>query len=105
MAQEEGDVTKIEFGETRDFKFNAAYEAYSRSFDKSPGTDEKKRLNEAITRLFNREISYPRFYDEINRYLDKPDGKEFRRARIKGQRKRAYRRDQQEKLRIKRHKR
>ena len=106
MTTKEEPVSKVTFDQMADFKFMAAYEAYSRAFDKVQGTEERRRMNDIVSQLSNGEISYPRFYSEINRYQeDFGGGREFQRMRIKGQRKRAYRRDQQEKDRIKRHKR
>jgi hypothetical protein len=69
------------------------------------GDEEKNILNENISQLYNNEINYSRFYNKVNEYRGNAvKGRWFHRKRIKGQRKRAYRRDQQEKNRIKRHK-
>lgn len=105
MTTEKEPVSKVVFDDMADFKFTAAYETYSTSFENADGSEERSRLNTIISQLFNKEISYPRFYSEIDRYREDSSGREFRRARIKGQRKRAYRRDQQEKDRIARHRR
>jgi len=102
---EEEPVSKVIFNKMADFKFAVAYETYSKSFENANRPEERQRLNNIISQLFKNEISYPRFYGEIDRYREDSTGREFRRTRIKGQRKRAYRRDQQEKNRIKRHKR
>ncbi len=100
----EGPVPKIEL-DTADFKFSAAYEVYSKAFDDAPGDEERSKLNELLSRLSKNEISYPRFYSEMDQYRKDAGGRGFRRARIQGQRKRAYRRDQVERERSKRHKR
>ena len=106
MTVEEEPVSKVIFDQMADFKFTVAYETYSKSFENADGPEERRRLNNIISQLFNKELSYPRFYSEIDQFRkDSDGGREFRRARIRGQRKRAYRRDQQEKDRIKRHKR
>jgi hypothetical protein len=102
---EEGPVDKLEFSENVDFKFSAAYEAYSKAFDEVSHEETKKKLNELVAKLSSSEMSYPRFYSELNQFREDSGGREFRRARISGQRKRAYRRDQIEKDRNKRHKR
>ena len=102
---EEEKVSKVVFNQTADFKFAAAYETYSQSFDNVDDNEERLRLNNIISQLSNNEISYSQFYREINQYREESQGREFRRAQIKGQRKFAYRRDQQEKDRIKRHRR
>jgi hypothetical protein len=105
VTTEEERVSKAVFDQTADFKFAAAYETYSKSFDNVDDNEVRLRLNNIISQLFNNEISYPQFYREIDRYREESQGREFRRAQIKGQRKFAYRREQQEKDRIKRHRR
>lgn len=103
---EEDPVSKITFEKVADFKFKAAYEAYSSLFDEADDKEERMMLNSTISHLFDEEISYPRFYGEINRFREGAGGgRRFGRVRVKGQRKWAYRRDQQEKNRNKRHKR
>ncbi|MFQ6053897.1 MAG: hypothetical protein ACE5OO_06710 [Candidatus Bathyarchaeia archaeon] len=92
------------FDDVKDFKFTAAYEAYSKLFDEA-STDERRALNDIISQLFEKEISYPSFYREISQFRNDMGGAKYRRTRIEGQRKRAYRREQQKKDRLKRHKR
>jgi hypothetical protein len=97
-------VERIVF-ENADFKFKAAYEVYASKFEESQGSEERQRLNELISMLEAEEISYPRFYNEV-----KDDGgpgdrrHRFYRTSVKGSRKFAYRRAQQKKRRIERHK-
>lgn len=88
-----------------DFKFIAAYDAYSKAWDNQRGIEELRRLNGIISQLFNKEISYPRFYREIDQYTRDSRGREFRRVRIQGERKRDFRRKEQRRSRQKRHKR
>lgn len=98
-------VPKVTFDDITDFKFTAAYEVYSKAFDEASGAEERQKLNDLLSRLSEKEISYPRFYSEINRFRADTGGRGFRRVRIYGQRKRAYRREQAERDRSKRHKR
>ncbi len=105
MTSEEETVSKVTFEDVTDFKFSAAYEAYSRAFDEAPNEEDKQILNDLVSQLAKDEISYSHFYRDINSFRDDTGGRGFRRARIYGQRKRAYRRDQVEKNRNKRHKR
>ncbi len=106
MRTEELDAPKVTFEQIRDFKFKVAYEAYSNLFDKTHEIKERHSLNTLISQLSNKEISYQQFYGEINRYRGGADRtREFSRMRIQGQKKRDYRRDEQKKQRIKRHKR
>jgi len=58
-----------------------------------------------LTKLSADEISYPRFYSRISQFREEGESREFRRVRIQGSRKFAYRRKEQERNRIKRHKR
>ena len=102
---EDEPVSKIVFDKMPDFKFTAAYQAYSKSFDRVPGDQEKRRLNDLIVKLSSNEISYPQFYDEINQYLGISDRERESSPRIQGQRKRDYRHDQQKRESIRRHKR
>ena len=97
-------VVKLTFEKTEDFKFMIAYEAYSKCFDPAPSDDTKKTLNSLITKLFNNEITYPRFYEEIARYREVPDTRGLLRARIEVKSKREYRRDEQKTERIRRFK-
>ena len=89
-----------------DFKFIAAYDGYSRAWNNRQEIEERRRLNGLIFQLFNKEISYPHFYREIDQYTrGSSRGREFRRVRIQGERKRDYRRKEQRRSRQKRHKR
>jgi len=103
VATEES-ITKLTFDST-DFKFLAAYEAYSKVFDDATEESVRQQLNELVTKLSSDEIGYPQFYSRIGQFREESDGREFRRARIQGSRKFAYRRKEQERDRIKRHKR
>lgn len=105
MTEAEEPVSKVAFEEMNDFKFAAAYEAYSKAFDDVEGAEQRRQLNDLVSQLSRDEISYGRFYSEINQFREDEGGRQFRRARIYGQRKRAYRRDQVERDRSKRHKR
>ena len=103
MATEEESITKLTFDST-DFKFLAAYGVYSKVFDDAT-EGVKQELNEMLTKLSADEISYPRFYSRISQFREEGESREFRRVRIQGSRKFAYRRKEQERNRIKRHKR
>jgi hypothetical protein len=101
---EEETVDEVVFQNTN-FKFIAAYEAYSRRFNETDESEERHRLNELITKLDTEEITYPYFYRQIDEN-DKKSGRRYKyhRVKVKGSRKFAYRRAQQERDRIKRHK-
>ncbi|KON31094.1 hypothetical protein AC482_01910 [miscellaneous Crenarchaeota group-15 archaeon DG-45] len=106
MAEEEEPVSKVMLDEIDDFKLKAAYRTYSDLFNEADSTEDRLRLNDLISRLLNEEMSFRSFYSELNQYRERSGrDQRFNRTRIIGQRKRAYRRDQQERERIKRHKR
>ena len=87
VSTEEGKTPKLIFEPKSDFKFSAAYEAYSKSFDGAP-EESRKELNDAVQSLNDGKIGYPQFYEVTNRYIEGAEqGKSYRRARIEGQRK------------------
>lgn len=104
METENETTEKVTF-DNSDFKFLAAYEAYSKVFDDVTEEEVKQKLNELVTQLSSDEIGYPQFYGSLGQFREESNGRQFRRARIEGSRKFAYRRKQQERDRIKRHKR
>ncbi len=94
MSTEAGPVPKLVFEKVTDFKFMAAYEAYSKGFDGAP-EENRKDLNNAVQSLHDGTISYPQFYEQINKYIQGSDeGKSYRRAKIEGQRKQEYNRSE-----------
>lgn len=98
MTSEE--TEKLSFDGT-DFKFNVAYQAYEKAFDEAePG--DRETLNEAITKLYSKEITYPQFYDAISD--DEERRYRFHRSQINTSRKFAYRAAERKANRIRRHK-
>ena len=91
---------KLSFDST-DFKFNVAYQSYEKAFAEATPED-REMLNEAITKLFRNEMTYPEFYDA----LSDEEGRRYRyhRSKISTTRKFAYRRAQRKAKNIKRHK-
>ena len=82
---EEETVSKITFDQLADFKFIAAYEVYSKLFDNTDGTEDRRKLNNNISQLFNTELSYHHFYNEINHNGEAPrQDRKFHGMRIKG---------------------
>jgi len=92
-------IEKLVF-DAKDFKFTAAYQEYQKSFDQTESLEEKNKLNELITQLDEQEISYPDFYEAIR---DTENWYQFHRTNIETTRKFAYRKKQQKKARIDRH--
>lgn len=95
---------KLLIDKPSDFQFHAAYVAYSDTYDRATMPETKKQLNESLLALQNNQIDYSTFYRNINQYRD-GDGSSRRlfRTSIKTQRKREWRRKEQKRERIKRH--
>ena len=92
--------------ENTDFKFIAAYGAYSERYDQSENDEESQRLNDLITKLDINEITYPGFYEEVSKSDQAEERRyKFHRTRIEGSRKFAARKAEQKSDRVKRHKR
>ena len=90
MSEEQA-PEKIVYSDKVDFKFIAAYEAYSKAFDGAADAAAKGSLNEAISKLHDDKMEYSLFYSTINQYIQGADkGSSFRRAKIEGQRKQEY---------------
>ena len=102
MSEEQA-PEKVVYSDKTDFKFTAAYEAYSKAFD-AADIAGKTALNEAITKLHEEKMDYNYFYSTINQYIQGADkGGSFRRARIEGQRKQEYNKDERKRGRNERY--
>ncbi len=99
-------VSKLLIDRPSDFKFHAAYEAYSQAWEKASSKDVKEKLNEYISSLAKGEIDYDHFYREINKHRMKTEIKYrgFPRTRIKTQRKKEWRRKEAKSLKDSRYK-
>ena len=94
--------------ENTDFKFIAAYGAYSEKYEQSDNDEERQRLNDLIVNLDANDITYPNFYEEVSKSgkQEEDDRRyQFHRTRISGSRKFAARKAEQKSDRVKRHKR
>jgi hypothetical protein len=102
-VSEEQAPEKIVYSDKPDFKFTAAYEAYSKAFDATNAT-VKGSLNEAVTKLHDGKMDYNFFYSTINQHIQGSDkGGSFKRARIEGQRKQEYNKDERKRGRNERY--
>jgi hypothetical protein len=61
-------VAKLIIDRTSDFKFHAAYLAYSRLWDETVSQETRTKLNEIISSLSNQEIEYSAFYEKMAQY-------------------------------------
>jgi histone deacetylase complex regulatory component SIN3 len=98
-------VEKQMIDKPSDFRFHAAYVTYSDIFDKTQSSNDKQKLNEAITILAEDKIDYETFYRQISQYRGHagPDQFSGGRAFIETQRKRDWRRREERDSRNKRH--
>ena len=99
------EVTKLLIDNPSDFKFHAAYLAYSETWDKINSADIRTELNNIMKALSKEEMGYSSFYktlDEYRRHGSKHY--EFSRQRIETQRKRDWRKKRNRQERNSRHK-
>lgn len=100
----EEEVTKLLVDRPSDFRFHAAYLAYSETWDKIISQETKTELNEIMSSLSKEEISYSSFYTRLDEY--RRQGSKhyaFPRQRIESQRKRDWRKRQTKDMRNSRH--
>ncbi len=105
LEPNEEEATKLMIDRPADFKFHAAYMAYSKTWDNTTSKEEKNELNEITSALSNGTIGYPDFYKRLDQ-IRRPGSKHYAysRERIETQRKRAWRKRQTKDMRNARHK-
>ena len=109
MAEESGNdkssPEKLLIDNPSDFRFHAAYVAYSDIYDKITSSEIRRQLNQNIMALQQNKIDYSTFYKNINQYRT---GEVFQQRYgvtfVKTQRKREWRSEMQKRERNKRHK-
>ena len=97
-------VDKLTIDKPSDFKFHAAYLAYSKTWEKIDSPTTKKELNSILVDLSKDKMEYDEFYkmlDEFRRQGSKHY--EFSRQKIETQRKRDWRQKQNRSQRNQRH--
>ena len=98
------EVNKLLIDNPSDFKFHAAYLAYSETWDKINSTTTKNELNSILTSLSKDEMEYSNFYRMLDDYRREGSRHfEFSRERIETQRKRDWRQKQNKSQRNERH--
>jgi hypothetical protein len=98
-------VTKLLIDKPSDFKFHAAYIAYSETWDKIAESKIRTELNNILETLSKDEMDYSDFYRELDDYRRHGSKHfEFSRERIDTQRKRDWRQKQTRSQRNQRHK-
>jgi len=99
------EATKLLIDKPSDFKFHAAYMAYSETWDKISSPDTRNELNDILKSLSKEEMSYSSFYRTLDEYRRRGSRHyEFSRERIETQRKRDWRQKQTRSQRNQRHK-
>ena len=103
-TQSNEEVTKLAIDRPSDFRFHAAYLAYSETWDKTASEEAKMELNEIASSLSEGEISYSNFYERLDQFR-RPGSKHYpySRKRIETQRKRDWRKKQTKRMRNARH--
>jgi hypothetical protein len=97
----EEEVAKIMVDRPSDFRFHAAYLAYSEMWDKTASQGVKTELNEIMLSLSNNEISYSSFYKRLGQYGRRHS--KYYRKRIETQKKREWRKKRARDARNARH--
>jgi len=100
------EVTKLMIDRPLDFRFHAAYLAYSETWDKTASQEVKTKLNEIMLSLSKEEVSYSSFYKELDQFR-RQGAKHYAypRKRIETQRKRDWRKRRARDARNARHRR
>lgn len=99
------EATKLSIDKPSDFKFHAAYLAYSKTWDKIGSSRTRNELNDILESLVKDEMSYSDFYRTLDDYRRQGSRHyEFSRDRIETQRKRDWRQKQTRSQRNQRHK-
>ncbi|MDH5389608.1 MAG: hypothetical protein OEX10_00445 [Candidatus Bathyarchaeota archaeon] len=102
--EDEEEVTKLMIDRPSDFRFHAAYLAYSETWDKTTSQETKTELNEIMSLLSKEEISYSSFYRRLDEYRRQGSTHyAYPRKRIETQRKRDWRKRQTKDMRNSRH--
>ena len=99
------EITKLLIDKPSDFKFHAAYLAYSETFDKIGSHDIRAELNNILVALSKDKMDYSDFYRQLDDYRRHGSKHyEFSREKIETQRKRDWRQKQTRSQRNQRHK-
>lgn len=96
---------KLLIDDPLDFRFHAAYLAYSGVYDRITNPKARRQLNQNITALQQNKIDYSAFYRSINQYRGEDSFQpRYGLAFVKTQRKREWRSEVQKRERNRRHK-
>ena len=96
-------VTKISIENSSDFRFQAAYLAYSKAWTENTDEEQRLELNKIMQTLAANREDYSTFYDRINQFVRSVPSDYSGRGSFKAQNKRAWRRSEAKENRISRH--
>jgi hypothetical protein len=100
------EATKLMIDSPSDFRFHAAYLAYSETWDKTASQEVKTKLNEIMSSLSKEETSFSSFYKGLDQFRRRgAKHYAYPRKRIETQRKRDWRKRQNKDMRNARHRR
>lgn len=98
------EVQKLLIDNPSDFKFHAAYMAYSKTWDKLVSPQTRAELNDILKSLSREETNYSSFYRTLDEYRRQGSKHyDYPRERIETQRKRDWRQKQTRSQRNSRH--
>ncbi|MFH0896892.1 MAG: hypothetical protein V1850_02440 [Candidatus Bathyarchaeota archaeon] len=103
QEKEREPTAKLLVDNITDFRFHAAYLAYSEAWDGNHSDDVRIKLNGLISSLSSTDPNYEEFYFNLSQFR-KQRPESYSRTRIQGQRKGDYRRSEQKKERNSRYK-
>jgi hypothetical protein len=100
-------VEKLSVDNPSDFRFHAAYLAYSETWEKTSSSEVKTQLNVIITSLSKNEIDTETFYRQIGQYRGTSSQEDYygRKMRIETTRKKDWRKREAKSARESRHRR
>ncbi len=98
-------VSKLMVDKPSDFVFHAAYMAYSKTWDDTPSEEDRAKLNEIMLSFSKGKGDQPSFYSELSQFR-RGFNSGFRvSSKIRSERKRDWRKREQKRARMSRHKR
>ena len=100
--ESEEPVKKLEIDRPSDFKYHAAYVAYSKTWDDNLSNEARNKLNDLMKSLSD--DNYFQFYTTISQFRKDANIDLGGRQRFRAQSKRAWKRGQAKAARISRHK-
>jgi len=98
-------LQKLDEDKPLDFRFHAAYMAYSKAWDENSSEEARAKLNELISSLKEDDSNYEMFYSSLGQFRkDRTEYQGQSRTRIRVQRKMEWRKSEARNARNARHK-